>query len=127
MTITLLLAWAEAHGGGFRWTADDFGTVLMTLMTALLSISARLLYTLRDDVRDMKRDVPEIKEAVKLHEKEIRWLTGKLIASEAIEEAERQNYSGADRRRTLRRDRDVVNDAFARPEDHPPHEGDDDR
>ena len=104
---------------GLHWTSDEVRTWLLGIITACGGLGLRVLWTLRDDVRDMKREVPEIKALLEMHEKEIRWLTGKRIAQEAIEEAERQNYQGPDKRRSLRRDRDIVNEALMR--DEPPY------
>jgi hypothetical protein len=105
------------------WPDDDDGgncpASHLDLMTTMVGIALRLIWTLRDDVRDMKRDVPEIKHLVELHEKEIRWLTGKRIAQEAIEQAERDQYQGPNRRHSLRRDRDIVNEALTRTDEHP--------
>lgn len=131
--ITLVLFWVQAqvgHASGFSFTGDEFRTWLMGVLTALVAALLKTAismlkvgYAVRDDVKDLKREVPEIKAAIDLHEKEIRWLTGKRIAQEAIEEAERQNYRGENRRHGYRRDRDIVNDALARSDEHQYPEG----
>jgi hypothetical protein len=108
---------------GMMWTGDEVRTWLLGVMTGMVGLALRVLWTLRDDVRDMKQAVPKIEKGLELHEKEIRWLTSKRIAQEAIEEAERQNYQGHDRRRELRRDRDIVNEAL-RTDEHPIEEQD---
>jgi len=109
--------------GGFLWTSDEVRTWMLGVMTGMVGLALRVLWTLRDDVRDMKKAVPKIEHGLALHEKEIRWLTSKRIAQEAIEEAERQNYQGKDRRHELRRDRDIVNEAL-RTDEHPIQERD---
>jgi hypothetical protein len=112
--------------GGINWTGDTVRTWMQGGILTFLGIAVRLLWTLRDYVRDLKHELPIIRKSLASHEKEIRWLTGKRIAQEAVEEAERQNWPHGDRRHHPRRDRDIVNDAFARtdehstdPEDHP--------
>ena len=117
--LTLALWLALMNHDGIHWTGDDVRTALIGMITGMGGLGLRLLWTMRDDVRDMKREVPEIKHLVELHEKEIRWLTGKRIAQEAIEQAERDSHQGPERRRHLRRDRDIVNEALMR--DEPPY------
>jgi hypothetical protein len=108
--IAVLFAFIDSSNA-FVWTGDEVRTWLIGVMTGMVGLALRVLWTLRDDVREVKKDVPEIKRGLELHEKEIRWLTGRRIAQEAVEEAERQNYQGPDKRHALRRDRDIINEA----------------
>jgi hypothetical protein len=122
MMLSLLL-WVQQSSTGWHWTGDEIRTWLIGIMTAMVAAALRVLWTLRDEVRDLKPTVRQIEEKIDLHEREIRWLTGKRIAQEAIEEAERQNYQGDNRRRAYRRDRDIVNEALSRSDEHQYPEG----
>lgn len=105
-----------ADAGGINWTGDTVRTWMQGGVLTCLGIAVRLLWTLRDYVRDLKREIPAIRKSLAAHEKEIRWLTGKRIAQEAVEEAERQSWPHGNRRHHHRRDRDIVNDALAHDE-----------
>jgi hypothetical protein len=94
--------------------SDEIRTVFLGAILAVCGYIAKTAGNVRDDVHNIKRDVPKIQQLLADHEREIRWLTAKRIAQEAIEEAERQSFQGPDRRHHLRRDRDVVNEALAK-------------
>jgi hypothetical protein len=93
--------------------SDEVRTVFLGAILAVVGYIARTAGTVRDDVHNIKRDVPELRKLLQAHEREIRWLTAKRIAQEAMEQAERDHYQGTDRRHHLRRDRDIVNEALA--------------
>lgn len=128
--LTLLLWLQQVEPPNTHWfTSSEMRSAMLGVVVAMGGFVLRFLSKtlnrledvcgkLHDIERDIKRDIPEIKELLALHEKEIRWLTGKRIAQEAIEEAERQNYQGPEKRHRLRRDRDIVNDALSHSDEH---------
>ena len=125
--LTLVIAWMQRVDppSASWWTSGEMRSAMLGVLVAMGGFVLRFLSKslnrldnvcdkLHDIERDIKRDIPEIKELLEMHEKEIRWLTGHRIADEALKEAERQNYQGPEKRRHLRRDRDIVNEALAR-------------
>lgn len=105
-----VLAWIQS--GGFTPTGEEVRTVLLTVCTGLLSYSSRVLYCLRDDVRDLKGDVSRIKAETSGHSEEIQWLTRRRIEEDAILRSQRQQWKGPERRREYRREIDEVRDTF---------------
>ena len=105
------------------WTGDQIRTVLMTLLTTCAGFIARLLYTLRDEVRDLKRDLREVKKDihgvdgsngiksdVRLLVQRVDVLEDWKIAQIAVAETERRQYHGPDRRAGPRRMSEVVDE-----------------
>ena len=117
------LALQQALHTGIDWTGDTVRTWMQGAMLGGIATAVRLIWSIRDTVRDLQKDVPRLQELIEMHEREIRWLTGKRIAQEAIEQAERDQYQGPEKRHRLRRDHDIVNEALAR--DYPYPERDD--
>ena len=111
--ISLILWLQQVEPAREALFSDEVRTVFLGAILAVVGYIARTAGVVRDDVHNIKRDVPELRKLLQAHEREIRWLTAKRIAQEAIEEAERQNYQGPEKRHHLRRDRDIVNSALA--------------
>jgi hypothetical protein len=107
-----LILFLESHGAATLFS-DEVRTVFLGAILAVVGYIAKTAGNVRDDVHRIKHDVPELRKLLQAHEREIRWLTAKRIAQEAMEQAERDHYQGVDRRHHLRRDRDVVNEALA--------------
>jgi hypothetical protein len=120
------------------WTGDTIRTILIGLIGAIgggiLAMTKRgvsLLSRLADDVQELKRDIHGDKdgrggllETVGAHGEQIDWLWRKRYAQMVLEEAERESHEGPERRHHLRRERDIVNEAFNEdaPPFHPPHQ-----
>jgi hypothetical protein len=90
----------------------------MTLLTTSAGIIVRLLYTLRDEVRDMKRDLRGNGDGEGLIKKMQRFATrldaleDRNIAIDAVADAERREHPDPDRRVGPRRKRDIVHEVM---------------
>lgn len=126
--------YVQTHTGGFEiMTADQFRTILMTFITGLLGYSSRVLYCLRDDVRDLKKEVKGddgkggMTADINRLRKDADWLLRRRweqdeaervrsdLKRRALAEAERDQYDGPDRRHDVRRDRDRLADTYENP------------
>jgi hypothetical protein len=118
MTLHALVAALQTQASGFSWTGDQMRTVLMTLLTTSAGIIVRLLYTLRDEVRDMKRDLrgngdgEGLIKTVQRYGRRLDALEDRNIAVDAVAEAERREHPEGDRRVGLRRKRDIVHEVM---------------
>jgi hypothetical protein len=132
--LTLIL-WAQAHAPteGFSWWGDQIRTVLMTCITGLVAFTARMLWCLRDDMRDVKRDLHGvdgnngIKSDVRLLVQRVDVLDDWMKANEAVAKYEQEHYHGPDRRAGPRRIGEVVDEGhrerFRRATDEYPIDG----
>jgi hypothetical protein len=118
MTLHALAVALQSPSTGFSWTGDQMRTVLMTLLTTSAGIIVRLLYTLRDEVRDMKRDLRGNGDGEGLIKKMQRFATrldaleDRNIAIDAVADAERREHPDPDRRVGPRRKRDIVHEVM---------------
>lgn len=118
MSLSAALAALQSTAHDFNWFGDQARTILMTVMTGAVSFCARMLWSLRDDMRDVKRDLHGtdgqngIKSDVKLLVKRVDAIEDRNIAIDAVSEAERHLWPHPDRRQGPRRLHDVVRDAF---------------
>lgn len=91
-------------------------SVMLTLTTLGVAWIARTVFVTRDDVRDLKYDVRGvdgtngIKSIVKHLDERVGVLEDHKIMLDAVEEAERQQYQGDERRHGARRLRDIIRD-----------------
>jgi hypothetical protein len=133
ITLHALAAALQTPAVGFSWTGDQMRTVLMTLLTTSAGIIVRLLYTLRDEVRDMKRDLrgngdgEGLIKRVTRNERRLDALEDRNIAIDAVEAAEQREHPEIDRRVGLRRKRDIVHEVLdersRRTDEHSKEEG----
>jgi hypothetical protein len=90
--------------------------VMATLSTAGILWACKTLFKVRDDVRDLKYDVSGkdgdngIKSLVKNLDKRVEVLEDHKIMLDAVEDAERAQYQGDERRHGARRLRDIIRD-----------------
>lgn len=128
-----LILWAQqqAHEVSW-WSGDEIRTALMTCMTGLVAFTARMLWCLRDDMRDVKHDLHGIdgkngiKSDVRLLVQRVDAIEDWKIASLAVSESERHHYHGPDRRAGPRRLGEVTDEGHRErmrriTDDHPTH------
>ena len=86
----------------------------------------RSVMGLRDDVRDLKREVIGVdgtnglKSRVVRNEARLEVLEDQKIAMDAVEKAERERYHGEERRGGVRRLRDMIREEHQRPHEEKP-------
>jgi hypothetical protein len=107
----------------------SIGETIRTISSALTMLAslwvARMVFLLRDDVRDLMRDIGKdgsdgIKAIVALHGRRLDTIEGRFIAIDAVEEAERNLHEGPDKRQTSRRLMDELRQLHER-SDRPTH------
>lgn len=118
-----VILWIQSSG--FAPTGEEVRTILLTISTGLLGWSSRMLYCLRDDVRDAKKDIKQIQKDTRAHAGEIQWLTHRRIEEDAILHSQRQQWQGPERRRAHRREIDEIRDTFSATGEHPTTEDSD--
>jgi hypothetical protein len=111
----------------------SIGETIRTLSSALTMLAslwvARMVFQLRDDVRDLMRDIGKdgtdgMKAIVALHGRRLDAIEGRFIAIDAVEEAERNLYEGPEKRHEARRLMDELRQLHDRGER--PHTSQDD-
>jgi hypothetical protein len=100
----------------------SIGETIRTISSALTMLAslwvARMVFLLRDDVRDLMRDIGRdgkdgLKATVALLGDRIDVIEARFIAIDAVEESERQLHDGPNRRHEVRRTRDQILEAHA--------------
>jgi hypothetical protein len=114
-----ILLFIQSNAPHIDWTGDAIRTWLQAFITGGVGVAVRLLWCMRDDVRELRRDIHGDKEGrgglielVDSHGEQIDWLWRKRYAQMVLENAEKELHEGPERRQQLRRERDIVNEAF---------------
>jgi hypothetical protein len=111
-----LILWLQQTNDGIHWTGDDVRTTLIGMITAMIGIALRLIWTMRDDVRDMKRDIHGsdgnngIKSDIRLIKTRVDVIEDWGIASGAAQSLGNAQYRGPERRAGPRRMTEVVDE-----------------
>lgn len=114
----VVIAWAQTAAASSFFGSDEFRNALWTLGIALLGFLSRLVYTLRDDVRDVKYDLrgkgtgEGLIATVARHEARLDVIEDWKIALDAVADAERREHVGPDRRVGPRRKLDVAHEVL---------------
>ena len=108
----VLVLWAQATGAdtavAIYWEIMK-GLLLFTI-TGCSAVLAKAALTMRDDVRDMKGKLPNIEQALELVVEDVELLKVWRVRQVAIEESQRDEYQGEERRRSVRRALDMLRD-----------------
>lgn len=121
MLTSLVLFFAENSGGAFDWTGDQIRTIESTILVLLVGYGARMLYCLRDDVRNLHRDIrgdekfPGLIDAVAGNTKRIDLIEKRNLKIDILDDVEHELHPGPDRRTGPRRVRDKMADTYEHP------------
>ena len=116
--MVVVVAWVQTAATSGFFGSDEFRNALWTIGVALIGFSSRQLYCLRDDVRDLMRDMrghgagEGLIATVARHEARLDVIEDWKIALDAVAEVERREHAGPDRRVGPRRKLDVAHEVL---------------
>ena len=117
-----LVVWAQSAATDLAtafWWEIVKGFLLFTI-TGLAGVVAKAVVAMRDDIRDVKRDIRGVdgtnglKSEMRAVVDRVDLIDDRFVAMDAVAEASRMSYDGEERRHDMRRGEDVLTSLIAK-------------